>query len=291
MTVKVYVPTDTTACALGADAVAGAIAAQARDRDIDIELVRSSSRGLFWLEPLIEVESGGRRMAFGPVSMATVAELIAAGFPGDCEHPLALGPVEELPWLKQQQRLTFSRAGLTDPLSIEAYRALEGFDGLEKALTMSPQGIVDEVKESGLRGRGGAAFPTGIKWQTVLDTAAEQKYIVANADEGDSGTFADRLLMEGDPYQLIEGMAISGLAVGATEGYIYLRSEYPRARRVLEEALARAEAAGFLGAGICGSDKDFQAPIYAVRKPRCWTAWRASAAWSVSSRRYRPSRD
>jgi formate dehydrogenase iron-sulfur subunit len=258
VTVKVYVPTDTTACALGADAVAGAIAAQARDRDIDIELVRSSSRGLFWLEPLVEVESGGRRMAFGPVSTATVAELIAAGFPGDCEHPLALGPAEELPWLKQQQRLTFSRAGLTDPLSIEDYRALEGFDGLEKALTMSAQDIVDEVKESGLRGRGGAAFPTGIKWQTVLDTAAEQKYIVANADEGDSGTFADRLLMEGDPYQLIEGMAISGLAVGATEGYIYLRSEYPRARWVLDEALARAEAAGFLGAGICGSDRDFR---------------------------------
>ncbi len=258
MSVRIFVPMDTTARALGADEVAEVIAAQALERDIDIELIRNGSRGAFWLEPLVEVEGEGGRMAFGPVTVADVARLFAAGFPGDCSDPLALGPSQDIPWLQRQQRLTFARAGLSDPLSIEDYRALGGFDGLEKALEMPPQAIVDAVKESGLRGRGGAAFPTGIKWQTVLDTPSPRKYVVCNADEGDSGTFADRLLMEADPYQLIEGMTIAGLAVGATEGYIYLRSEYPVAKIILLEAISRAQQAGWLGADIRGSGKAFR---------------------------------
>lgn len=257
MSIRVFVPRDTTALALQADAVAQAITAEAARRSIDLTVVRNGSRGAFWLEPLVEVDMGDSRQAFGPVSPADVSRLFDNGFPGNCQDPLALGPADEIPWLKRQQRLTFARAGLGDPLSIEDYRSLGGFAGLEKALTLTPQAIVDAVKESGLRGRGGAAFPTGIKWQTVLDTAAAQKYIVCNADEGDSGTFADRLLMEADPYQLIEGMTIAAVAVGASAGFIYLRSEYPVAKNILLEAISRAEKAGWLGDNIRGLGKKF----------------------------------
>jgi formate dehydrogenase iron-sulfur subunit len=258
MSTRIHVPMDTTALALGADAVARAIETAAAARGIDIILIRNGSRGAFWLEPLVEVETASGRVAFGPVTAEDVPRLFAAGFPGECSDALALGPTQDIPWLQGQQRLTFARAGATDPLSIDDYRSLGGFAGLENALALQPQSIVDAIKESGLRGRGGAAFPTGIKWQTVLDTPSEQKYIVCNADEGDSGTFADRLLMEADPYQLIEGMTIAGLAVGADEGYIYLRSEYPLAQRILRAALTRAEQAGWLGADIRGSGHAFR---------------------------------
>jgi formate dehydrogenase iron-sulfur subunit len=262
MAVRVFVPRDATACALGADDVAEAIRTGAQGRGLDIEVIRNGSRGAFWLEPLLEVETDAGRVAWGPVTTADVAGLFEAGFPGEADHPLLLGPVSGIPWLARQQRLTFVRAGLGDPLSLEDYKSLDGFKGLERALAMEPQAIVDEVRESGLRGRGGAAFPTGIKWQTVLDAPGDsgsgQKYIVCNADEGDSGTFADRLLMEADPYQLIEGMIIAGLAVGATAGFIYLRSEYPHCRKVLEEAVFLAGQAAYLGDDICGSGKVFR---------------------------------
>jgi formate dehydrogenase iron-sulfur subunit len=220
-------------------------------------LVRNGSRGLFWLEPLLEVETAGQRLGFGPMTAAAVPTVLEALTTNPSAHPLYLGPVEQIPWLESQQRLTFARAGQGDPLCLDNYRALNGFVGLENALRLDPQDIVNRVTESGLRGRGGAAFPAGIKWQTVLDAPGEQKYIVCNADEGDSGTFADRLLMEADPYQLIEGMVIAGLAVGATLGYVYLRSEYPRAREVFAEAVTRARAEQYLGANIRGSGRDF----------------------------------
>jgi len=255
---RIFVPGDTTACALGADGVAESIISGAIGRGIEIELVRNGSRGAFWLETLVEVEMESGRFGFGPVLAEDVPGLFESGFPGESDHPLALGPIVGIDWLASQQRLTFARAGWIDPLSLGDYRSTGGYRGLERALQMSDQAIVDEVKESGLRGRGGAAFPTGIKWQTVLDAPADQKYIICNADEGDSGTFADRLLMEADPYQLIEGMTIAGLAVGATEGYIYLRSEYPRCKTVLEEAIARAELDGVLGTDILGSGRTFR---------------------------------
>jgi formate dehydrogenase iron-sulfur subunit len=258
MSVRVFIPKDTTARALGAEGLVAAIVMEAERRNIELEVVRNGSRGAFWLEPLVETEWGGKRYGFGPVSIDDVAALFDGGFPGDTEHPLALGLVEEIPWLKRQQRLTFERAGLGDPVSIDNYISLGGFEGLQQALQIAPQAIIDAVKESGLRGRGGAAFPTGIKWQTVLDTPGEQKYIVCNADEGDSGTFADRLLMEADPFQLIEGMTIAAVAVGATEGYIYLRSEYPQARTILLAAIAAAEAASWLGEDIQGSGRNFR---------------------------------
>ena len=258
MTTRVYLPRDTTSLALGADSIAAALVIQAQERGMRLELVRNGSRGLFWLEPLLEVEHGGERIAFGPVALADVPQLCDALAADPAGHPLFLGPVEEIPYLKSQQRLTFARAGQGDPLCLDTYRALAGFSGLERALRMDCQEIVNAVTESGLRGRGGAAFPAGIKWQTVLDAPAAQKYIVCNADEGDSGTFADRLLMEADPYQLLEGMIIAGLAVGASQGYIYLRSEYPRAREILAAAIARAREQQYLGDNIRGSGRAFE---------------------------------
>jgi len=258
---RVFIPGDTTACALGADAVAAQVRRQADKRGLGVEVIRNGSRGAFWLEPLIEVESEQGRTAFGPVTVADVAGLFEAGFPGPCDHGLCLGNVADIEWLNRQDRLTFSRAGITDPLDLDDYKKHGGFEGLNKALKMSSSEIVDLVTESGLRGRGGAAFPTGIKWRTVLDAPADQKYIAANADEGDSGTFADRLLMEADPYQLIEGMTISAMAVGANRGYIYLRSEYPKALHILNQAISNACAANVLGDDIQGSGRDFHIEV------------------------------
>jgi formate dehydrogenase iron-sulfur subunit len=265
MSIKIFVPRDSAALALGADAVAEGIMAEAVRRKIDVKLVRNGSRGMLWLEPLVEVETAKGRIAYGPVGPEDVAALFDAGFLGDGlnggKHVLSLGLTEELAYLKKQERLTFARVGITDPLSLDDYLAHDGYQGLRKALVMQPAAIVQQVTESGLRGRGGAAFPTGIKWQTVLDTAAAQKYIVCNADEGDSGTFADRMLMEGDPFVLIEGMTIAALAVGATQGYIYVRSEYPHSIAVLNEAISVARKAGYLGANILRSEKSFELEV------------------------------
>ncbi|MGA9574836.1 MAG: NADH-ubiquinone oxidoreductase-F iron-sulfur binding region domain-containing protein [Lysobacterales bacterium] len=259
--IRVFIPADTTACALGADAVAAAVAAQAVKRKLDIAVIRNGSRGIFWLEPLLEIDADGVRYAFGPVTPGDVADLFDAGFPGLIQHPLFLGKVTDIEWLARQDRLTFGRTGWIDPLSLDDYRHAGGYAGLSRALEKTSADIIEAVVDSGLRGRGGAAFPTGIKWRTVLNTVSEQKYVTANADEGDSGTFADRLLMEADPFQLIEGMTICAFAVGASEGYIYLRSEYPKALRVLERAIALAESANLLGNDILGSGRNFHLQV------------------------------
>ncbi|MBS0589296.1 MAG: formate dehydrogenase, partial [Proteobacteria bacterium] len=197
MSVKVFVPRDATALALGADAVARTLAGEAAKRGIALEVVRNGSRGLFWLEPLVEVVTSFGRIAYGPVTAADVASLFDADFLHGGAHGLRIGNVEDTDWFKGQQRLCFARVGVTDSLSVDDYVAHDGYRGLRNALAMGGADIVKAVTDSGLRGRGGAAFPTGIKWQTVCDTAAAQKYIVCNADEGDSGTFSDRMLMEG----------------------------------------------------------------------------------------------
>ncbi len=255
---RVFVPRDAGALSLGAEEVARAIAEEVARRGADVQLVRNGSRGLYWLEPLVEVETPAGRVAYGPVQAGDAPGLFAAGFLAGGAHPLALGPTEAIPYLERQERLTFARVGLTDPVSLDDYLSHGGYRGLERALTMSPADIVTEVTDSGLRGRGGAAFPTGIKWKTVLDQAAGQKYVTCNADEGDSGTFSDRMIMEGDPFLLVEGMTIAALAVGATEGYIYLRVEYPHARRALEQAVGAAYAAGYLGRDVRGSGRPFE---------------------------------
>jgi formate dehydrogenase iron-sulfur subunit len=262
MTTRVFVPGDTTAWSLGADDVADAIAAEIASRRLDATVVRTGSRGLYWLEPLVEIETPAGRHGFGPVEVSDAASLFAGGGLPDASHPRSVGLVEAIPFLADQQRLTFARAGVIDPRSLTDYRAHGGGTGLAKALVMTPRQIIEEITASGLRGRGGAAFPAGIKWQTVHDASGEQKHIVCNADEGDSGTFADRLLMEADPFQLIEGMAIAALAVGATHGVIYLRSEYPRTRVLLDEVLHAAREGGMLGPDAFGAGRPFDIQLF-----------------------------
>jgi formate dehydrogenase iron-sulfur subunit len=257
----VYVPHDAAALSVGADGVATAILDEATRRKLPVRVARNGSRGLLWLEPLVEVATASGRVAYGPVRAADVPGLFDAGFLEGKAHPLSQGPTESIPAYKRQTRLTFARCGVIEPLSIADYKAHGGFAGLDAALGRSPAEIVAEVMDSGLRGRGGAGFPAGIKWKTVSEAAAEQKYLCCNADEGDSGTFADRMLMEGDPYTLIEGMIIAALATGATKGFIYLRSEYPHAIKTMRSALAEAAKVGYLGSDIAGSGRSLELEI------------------------------
>jgi formate dehydrogenase iron-sulfur subunit len=261
MSIRVFVPRDSSALSVGAEAVARAIAAEAARRGESVTVVRNGSRGLMWLEPLVEVETPEGRMGYGPVAAGDVPGLFEAGFLRGGGHALAIGKVDAHPYLAKQERLCFARMGIIDPLSFDDYRAHGGWRGLENALAMKAADAVQTVTDSGLRGRGGAAFPTGIKWKTVLDTAAEQKYVVCNADEGDSGTFSDRMTMEGDPFVLIEGMTIAGVSTGATQGYIYLRSEYPHAERTLVAAIGIAYERGILGADVLGSGRRFDLEV------------------------------
>ncbi|WP_416771918.1 formate dehydrogenase beta subunit [Pseudomonas sp. RHF3.3-3] len=258
---NLYLPADSLARAVGADETAAAITARASAGNLQLDLQRTSSRGLYWLEPLLEIDSPQGRLGFGPVTAADVPSLLDALQGEPSAHPLALGLVEELPYLKSQQRLLFARAGITRPLSVEDYRAHGGFEGLARAIAIGGEQTATAVFDSGLRGRGGAAFPAGIKWRTVRAAQATQKYVVCNADEGDSGTFADRMLMEGDPFLLIEGMTIAGLAVGASQGYLYVRSEYPQAVSTLRQALDIAREAGYLGADVLGSGQAFDLEV------------------------------
>ena len=260
MTATLYIPRETSAISLGANEVAEAFDKVLKEKD-SVKIIRNGSWGACWLEPMIEVETKKGRIAYGPVTVSDVESLLAADIFNGGDHPLCLGPTKDIPYLKNQSRITFWRVGLIDPVDVKIYEAHGGFKSLKQALSMPPSDIVNEVTASGLRGRGGAAFPTGIKWNTVLKANASQKYIVCNADEGDSGTFSDRMLMEGDPFSLIEGMAIAGLAVGADKGYIYLRSEYPLARQILEEAMAAARDAKWLGESIQGSEYSFDIEI------------------------------
>ena len=254
---KIYLPLDSAAVALGADEIAVALTAEAANRGLNLTLVRNGSRGMVWLEPLVEIETPAGRVAFGPMTLADVPALF-----GDLEqHVKALGLTDDLPWLRAQTRLTFARVGMIDPLSLNDYKAQGGLNGLSRALAMDKSAIVAEVTTSGLRGRGGAGFPTGIKWKTVSEAVADRKYIVCNADEGDSATFADRMLMEGDPFTLIEGMIIAGLATGATKGFVYIRSEYPIAIDVMQKAVVLAQANGLLGASVLGIGPAFDMEI------------------------------
>jgi len=257
---KLFLPLDSAAVAVGADAVAAEILSVTRSTDKDVTLTRTGSRGMHWLEPMLEIEDENGRRAFGPVLPNMVSSLLKGNFSDD--HPAALGRVEEIVYFEGQQRETFARCGVADPLSLADYEKHGGLAGLNNAQGLSPESVCEEILTSGLRGRGGAAFPAGIKWNTVREAAANQKYIVCNADEGDSGTFADRMIMEGDPFLLIEGMIIAGLAVGATKGFIYLRSEYPVAKHILAQALQAARADGLLGADAAGAGKPFDIEVF-----------------------------
>jgi formate dehydrogenase iron-sulfur subunit len=260
MSFRIFIPRDAGAVAVGADEVALAFEETAAKRGLALEIVRTGSRGLYWLEPTAEVATAKGRVAFGPMTTADVASVLDAMM-ADGPHLLRRGVAEEIPWLKRQTRLTFARCGVIDPRSLDDYRAHGGYKGLERALTLGTPGILADVTTSGLRGRGGAGFPTGIKWKTVAEASADRKYIVCNADEGDSGTFADRMIMEGDPFVVIEGMTIAGIAVGATKGYIYIRSEYPHAVEAMNAAIRAARKAGYLGDFIGKSKHDFDLEV------------------------------
>lgn len=260
MNMRIFIPRDAAAVAVGADEIATAFEQVAAKRGLPVEIVRTGSRGLCWLEPMVEVATPKGRIAYGPVSaedVASVFESMASKGP----HPLQLGVADEIPWLKRQTRLTFARCGVIDPRSHGDYRAHGGYKGLERALWLGSDAILTEVTASGLRGRGGAGFPTGIKWKTVAQAKADRKFIVCNADEGDSGTFADRMIMEGDPFLVIEGMTIAGITVGATKGYIYIRSEYPHAIEAMKAAIVAARRGGYLGDKIAGSTYSFDMEV------------------------------
>ena len=260
MSMRLFISRDAGAVAVGADDVTVAFEQAAAHRGIEIEIVRTGSRGLYWLEPVVEVATPQGRSAFGPVSPAD-APFVLDAIISDGPQPLRLGITAEIPWLKRQTRLTFARCGVIDPRSLDDYRAHGGYKGLERALTLGSDAILADVMTSGLRGRGGAGFPTGIKWKTVALASGDRKYIVCNADEGDSGTFADRMIMEGDPFVVIEGMTIAGVAVGASKGYIYIRSEYPHAIQAMNAAILAARRAGYLGADIGGSSHNFELEV------------------------------
>ncbi len=217
---KVRISDDAVAIACGADTVASAFIAAG------VAVERVSSWGMQWLEPLVDVDGIG----YGPVSADDVASIIGG-------TAASIGVIADHPFIAKQTRLTFARAGKTRPTSLDDYYATGGWLGLAKARELGAAATIEAVIASGLRGRGGAGFPAGIKWKTVAGAVFPQKYIVCNADEGDSATFADRMVMEGDPFMLIEGMAIAGLAVGANKGYVYIRSEYPHAIAKMEAAI------------------------------------------------------
>jgi formate dehydrogenase iron-sulfur subunit len=261
VTPVIYIPRDSGSLALGAEKVALAIQAELEARGTKARIVRTGSRGLYWLEPMVEVRTEKGRVAYGPVKPSDVKSLFDAGFLAGGQHRKWLGKPDRIPFLAKQTRLTFARCGIVDPLSLEDYKANGGLRGLERAVSMPPSYIVERVTESGLRGRGGAGFPTGIKWKTVMDAVADRKYIVCNADEGDSATFADRMIMEGDPFVLIEGMAIAGIATGATKGFVYIRSEYPHAVETMRRAIEVARKAGMLGISVLGSPNAFDMEV------------------------------
>ncbi|TIP04992.1 MAG: NADH-quinone oxidoreductase subunit NuoF [Mesorhizobium sp.] len=258
---RIYIPADSGALALGAEKVARAIEKELKERGVEAKIVRNGSRGAYFLEPMVEVATDKGRIAYGPVKPSDVKSLFDSGFLTGGHHKRWLGTPDKIPFFAKQTRLTFARCGINDPLSLDAYKSLGGLSGLQNAVAMAPADVVKQVTESGLRGRGGAGFPTGIKWKTVLDTASDQKYIVCNADEGDSATFADRMIMEGDPFVLIEGMAIAGIATGATKGFVYIRSEYPHAVATMNKAVAIARKAGVLGLNVLGSPNVFDMEI------------------------------
>jgi formate dehydrogenase iron-sulfur subunit len=263
MSPRIFISRDSGALCVGAEDVAHSFRKAFDRRGLDVDIVRTGSRGMYWLEPLVEVATDKGRVGYGPVSVSEVDALLDAGMLEGKSHKLGIGVVEEFPWLKSQTRLTFKNCGIIDPRSLEAYKGHGGYAGLKKALAVGPKAIVEEVITSGLRGRGGAGFPTGIKWRTVAETPPQQKYIACNADEGDSGSFADRMIMEGDPFVLIEGMTIAGIAVGSTFGYIYIRAEYPHSIEAMEIAIREARKGGMLGRGIAGSSFDFDMEVRA----------------------------
>ncbi len=229
---RLYLSNDTSSRAAGAERLAEHLRTRA-----DVQLIHTSSRGAFFLEPMIERDSPTGRVAWCHVALDDLPNIIM-GTGGM--------PVDAIPYLAKQTRATFANFGITEPLALDEYQSRGGFKGLEAALAMAPEAIIQELKISRLRGRGGAAFPVWNKWQVAHQTDANEKYVVVNADEGDAGTYCDRMVMEGDPFRLIEGMLICAHAIGATKGFIYCRQEYPAAAWSIRTAIRKADEAELL---------------------------------------------
>jgi NADH-quinone oxidoreductase subunit F len=235
------------------------------------ELSGTGCIGMCYREPLIEIRSGGERTIYGGVTEELAEEIFNSHVKGGkiLEEHVALGVAEEkigsgseIEFQDQQEKIVLRNCGTIDPESIVEYEKAGGYAGVKKALLeMTPEGIVDEMKASGLRGRGGAGFPTGLKWSFAAGYEADQKYVVCNADEGDPGAFMDRSVLEGDPHAILEGMIICGKAIGASFGYIYCRAEYPLAIRRLTIAIEEATEKGYLGKDILGSGFEFKIKI------------------------------
>ena len=253
--IKIYIPKETSACSVGSELIAEKITDLAQGHK-HISIIRNGSWGAFWLEPFIEIEKNGNRQGTSYLNkkishLSSIEELFDDFYNSNPFN------IMDIDFIKRQTRLVFSRIGLYDPLDLNQYRNSHGYKGLEKSFEIGQQQTINEIKKSGLNGRGGAAFPTAIKMQTVLDQESTIKYVACNADEGDGGTFSDRLIMECDPYSLIEGMTIAAYSVGANHGYIYLRSEYPLAKYFLTEAIKILKSHNLLGKNILGTNFSF----------------------------------
>ncbi|MFO0717058.1 MAG: NADH-ubiquinone oxidoreductase-F iron-sulfur binding region domain-containing protein [Nitrospira sp.] len=232
MATRLYLSNDTSARAAGA----GTLAEAWCDRP-DVQLIRTSSRGAFYLEPMVERDSPQGRIAWFNVSPQDLPSILAG---------TGATPVETIPFLAHQTRCTFANFGETEPLALDEYQARGGLSGLEAAFRLTPDAIIEELRVSQLRGRGGAAFPVWNKWKVAQQATGKQKYVVANADEGDAGTYCDRMILEGDPFRLLEGMLICARAIGAGQGYVYCRQEYPAAAATLRAAIHKADEAELL---------------------------------------------
>jgi NADH-quinone oxidoreductase subunit F len=266
-----YILIGTATCgrAAGALSTLEAFVEELSRRNIEVKIIQVGCMGLCYAEPLVIISKPGSfRVVYNNVTPEVVPRLVEGYIMGDdpCLE-LALGTLEvgegeapyipELPRFEHELRLVFRHCGYIDPVNINHYIANGGYISLEKALRMQPEEIIDEVKNSGLRGRGGAGFPTGQKWEFCHKADGKPKYVVCNADEGDPGAFMDRVVLESDPQQVIEGMIIGGYVIGANQGYIYIRAEYPLAVERVKTALKQAEELGLLGDNILGSGFNF----------------------------------
>ncbi|GAI14344.1 unnamed protein product, partial [marine sediment metagenome] len=270
-----YILIGTATCgrAAGALATLEALEKELSRRSIEVKVIQVGCMGLCYAEPLVTISKpDSLRIVYHNLTPELVPRLIEGYIMSDdpCLE-LALGILEggeeESPYIPEllrfehELRLVLRRCGYIDPKSINHYIANGGYSGLEKALKLQPEEIIEEIKGSGLRGRGGAGFPTGRKWESCRNAKGEPKYVVCNADEGDPGAFMDRVVLESDPQQVIEGMIIAGYAISAKQGYVYVRAEYPLAIECVQTALNQAKEMGFLGDNILGSGFSFHIEI------------------------------
>ena len=271
---RILVGTATCGRAAGAHGVLETIHEELKKQGIEASVMEVGCIGLCYAEPMVDIIKPGKpRISYGNITPEIIPQLLEDYLMKDNPRPdLAMGYIGEgrvdgipalykSPVFKPQVRIVLRNCGFIDPENIRHYIANGGYSGLVKALLTSPEAIIEEIRKSGLRGRGGAGFPTGVKWDFCRKSQGEEKYIICNADEGDPGAFMNRSLLEGDPHSVLEGMVIGAYAISASQGYIYCRAEYPLALERLRIALRQMEEYGFLGDNILGSGFHFHIKI------------------------------